>query len=364
MVTIAGTQEESPRKIIRNVWFLLGLIPPVIIHGSQLLKLLVPALPAFSEQIEMSALFPTELPWSVFWLYPGFRFYYTPVLIGLGYIVSSKVSFSMWFFYILFNRLLLVVRVVLGLHVSNEWIHTTYPAVTNGAFLAMGFVLLWHCRDILGRIVVGGLGLSRSAEDYLDKDEPISYRVAFCSCILGLAFILAFGVVLLNIPAWVLLVFLFFFFTTVISNARLRAEAGWPFQSPGSGEILASVAKVFPVGPTNIGSAYVLRAFFVNASYGWFGTNVAYFLEGLKLGDGHNIERRSLTWFMVIVFGYCGFMVRRCPIIELTLCVLWTCFPLRGMQGYIWLKLQIPIYLWVCQKTRWHIFAPLAKREK
>ncbi len=132
--------------------------------------------------------------WEVWqlWRYPpwsslGFGavgFYFSA--IGLGYLLPSDVSFSIWAFFLIF-RLSRVVLTSFGIEHDrlSLGIPSNEVAYTLGGFMVWGLWLMWVARDHLGTIWRSVL--CRAPAD--DEDEPIPLRVSAIGaavCFLGI----------------------------------------------------------------------------------------------------------------------------------------------------------------------------------
>lgn len=107
-----GDLAKDDIPFYRNQIFLLGTIYPVLLIGSGIIHRLVPAIPAIPGSVDLAPLF-TEKPWVNLTLWPGFVAHLSPMMIGIGYLISAQAAFSIWFFFLLLNRFGLVASEVL-----------------------------------------------------------------------------------------------------------------------------------------------------------------------------------------------------------------------------------------------------------
>ena len=85
-----------------------------------------------------------SLPWNA--VFP-IAFYFTPLLIGFGFLVSAEISFSIWFFYVLYKVEALIMA-SFGYSVAD----VPFPQEQSiGSFLLLGVALLWGERTTFGQ---------------------------------------------------------------------------------------------------------------------------------------------------------------------------------------------------------------------
>lgn len=119
-------------------------------------------------------------PWNAMYLY-SVAIYFSAV--GLGYLLPSDVSLSIWLFFVLF-RLSRVLRSSMGMDPLSTDVPNNESASTVGGFVVWGIWLLWVARGHLKTI---WLSLISSSHD--DEDEPIPLRVSAIGavvCFLGI----------------------------------------------------------------------------------------------------------------------------------------------------------------------------------
>ena len=166
----------------------------------------------------------TTRPWNALG-YFTLAFY--PLAIGLTFLLTTDISFSCWFFYLV-DKAELLWATAYGFHdpgasVTSSRMPYLWEQAT-GAWLALALLSLYASRRHLAacvRTAVTGRGLD-------DRDEPLSYRAALIGLLLSSAVLLAFGVALglsLQVSALFFVLYLLF----LIAYTRVRAEAGLPW---------------------------------------------------------------------------------------------------------------------------------------
>jgi len=157
-------------QLLRNKWVWLGAAIPLAIHTMQGLHKLYPAAPDIPMSVDIGFKEP-PLSWA-----GGLGIYVYPLMVGVAYLLSSEVCFSLWFFY-LFLRLRRMVLGWLGLPLPGTgvgWSLGKWAALEEaGGTIALAAWFIWaarkHFRDVFRKAFYG----DKSVED---SDEPLSYR--------------------------------------------------------------------------------------------------------------------------------------------------------------------------------------------
>ena len=207
--------------LLSNKLLWLGFLVPALIHGMNGLHNVAPSLPVLQLTYPLND-YMTMKPWS--------DVCFTPVVIvlsmvGFSYLLPLDVSFSFWFFLLLF-RFQDVVGSVLGFVPQNA---ALYPAryhigyQSAGAFVAVAASMVWlarpHFRLVLRRVF-------GQEESKVDGDEYMSYRVAFWGMLISFMLIVAWCA-LAGMTPWVAAVMMFgFVFIIVLVLTRCVSEVG------------------------------------------------------------------------------------------------------------------------------------------
>ncbi len=141
-------------------------------------------------------------------------------VIGVSFLVPSKISFSLWFFEVLYMGLVLVM-VWLG-YGANRWgLHSVGRAgIGAGAMLVFGATILWTCRRYL-MCAIRPLALRGLAEDEARELRTTSFLFLGSSLALMLVLVVQWGAD----PFYVLL-FYAILMTMTIALVRAVAEGG------------------------------------------------------------------------------------------------------------------------------------------
>jgi len=222
-----------------------------------------------------------------------------PSLIGLGYLISTELSFSIWFFYI-FQKVQALTMAGVGYRVGGM----PFPQEQGiGAYLVMGIVLLWKGRRA---IVHAWQSLLRPA---LGATDRLPYRWALLGAIVGIT-ALFFFFVSAGMAPWLAGLYLAILLIVGMVYGRLRAETGVP------------ILWAFPYGQQHkviwnffgqegvLGATHDLRSPTIFAmmgflSRGYFPTVSGYQIEGLHLAQRTGIHWRQIvvTLLLAIVVG-------------------------------------------------------------
>jgi hypothetical protein len=220
-----------------------------------------------------------------------------PELIGLGYLVSTEVSFSIWFSFFL-HKLQALILVFSGMKLDN------IPFTREqgmGAYFVLGVILLWKDRRVM-------LEAYRSVFGGQQAGSNTRYRWALVSVLVG-----ALGVIIIwtvaGMEAWLAISYLVVLLLVAVVYARARAETGIPllwlypiggqyaafFNFLGSAPIMGYSRSL--LSPT----IFALNGVF---SRGFFPTVAAYQIEGLRLGRQTGVDWRRIAMTCMLAIGW------------------------------------------------------------
>ena len=220
------TRDDVP--FWRNRVFHLGLAVPAAVESlNSLHYTFFPTLPFFHVKPDDALNIMQYLTVKPFNSLGYFSLAFYPLAIGLTFLLTTDISFSCWFFYLV-DKAELVWSTVYGFHdpgasVAASRVPYLWEQAT-GAWLALALLSLYASRRHLGacfRKAITGRGIDDSA-------EPLSYRTAVVGLVLSslalLGFALALGM------AWqVAALFFGLYLLFLITYTRIRAEAGLPW---------------------------------------------------------------------------------------------------------------------------------------
>ena len=225
---------------------------------------------------------------------------YFPV-IGFMYLVSTSVSFSIVFFYLLAvvqegvtNRI--------GYDVTRPdafvWGMQSLSWQAWGGFMAMVVVSLWMGRRHLGEVM---RQVFRGQQTIDDSEEMVSYRTAVYGFLIGLVYILGW-LWKSGMDLHIAVLFIFGVLAAYYGVTRLVVQAGVYFLGPP----LGAQAFTLAITGTSIGGRNLVA---LGISYAWFGDVQSLFMpaaaHGARLAEIYRI-RRSMAWALglAVVVGF------------------------------------------------------------
>ncbi len=288
-------------RFFRNPQLWVGFGIAVFIQMMNGLNFYFPDVPRFPLSLDTAPLL-SEAPWNQVGTVPVFIW---PIVVGITYLLTSEVSFSFWFFYWFF-KIQLLVTYYLGFSPSTTpsglmaWglAFTSYQRI--GGFIAYVAVILWLGRKHFGHIARRAFG--RAAATPAEKDEALSYPVAFWGFLLASAFIIGWGTLAGIRPDVVLIIWLLAL-VMLIALTRLVVEGGILLMTP-NWLPLGALAQIFNSGPGTWLSPQngIVQANFMTS--GMIGDPRAFsmpsFVQGFKLAYDHKIPGRPL---LVLIFA-------------------------------------------------------------
>ncbi len=198
----------------RLMW--IGFAIPVILHGLNGLHYYFPSVPQAKIRLYLDHYF-YEAPWREirpFWMH------ILPSVIGMSYLVSLEVSFSIWFFFLLY-KVERVLGYVLG-YSGATYYRGFVPYREIGGYIVLAGFFIWMAREHLKNVVKAVF--TRKSGDS-DADEPLPYRWAAMGFIWGiLAACLMLALAGANFLA--ALAVIGFLFVMFIVLTRMVAEGG------------------------------------------------------------------------------------------------------------------------------------------
>ncbi len=259
-----------------------------------------PAVPAMGRAEDLGALF-TERPWSAI---RPLSIAWRPENFGLGYLVPTEITLSVWVFYLLL-RFANVFQVAAGFDIAG------FPFTQEqsfGSYLALGVFLIFVAREHLARVFRKAIGVAPSVDD---SDEPMSYRQAIIGLVLGLGFMLIWANAI-GMAVWTGLIYFGLFLLFALVYARARAEAGaamvWLFPFYQHKKMMISIAGSAPYYRHGGWSNLTVLSLLMFMSRGYFQSMMAYQIEATKIADEAKIKQRTMALWLVValVVGLAG----------------------------------------------------------
>ncbi len=287
-----------------NRLMLIGAIWPVVASIMNTINLHVPSVPAFPIGYPIYTILATlSEPWNELGAWPFTWIAVQPLQVGVGYLLSTQITLSMWFFYVL-QRLSIVFMNMAGFPTYNG----LQLDQQRGAYIAIAFTCLWLARHEIKSIVKKAFYQDRG-DEVDDSNEPLSFPMAFWGLIGGLIIVVFALQYFIGMSIWVSLMTIIICYSIIIGFARIRAEAGFLYSWASPNYMGGQITKMF--GKTILGNHNTTTlGYFTPFDYGHFSSGAAMLLEGYKLGDLTGIKRRSmnkalfLAFFVAIIAGY------------------------------------------------------------
>ncbi len=247
-------QETSlARQILGPTFFRTPLmwIGFAIAAGAQLLNganYYAAEIPTFPLSIDTAPLF-TEAPWNQLGWFPIVIY---PLGVGVAYLLTSEVSFSLWFFYLLF-KFQYILAYYFGfmpntLPNSIGWAGIpakTFTAYQQlGAYIIYTAIIFWTGREHFKHIA--RRALRQTAPTNEEKEEALSYPVAFWGALGCFSFLILWSMAA-GIRADIAFAIWGFYVMCVIVLARVVIESGMLYVQQGFTP-LGTYAQLFGSG--------------------------------------------------------------------------------------------------------------------
>lgn len=280
----------------RNGYMWSGFAVSAVYNGVNIVHAFWPSMPAPGKWIDMSPMFTAQgLPWSEV---APILFHIRPELIGLGFLVSTEVSLTVWVSYVGLKLL----AVFGAAHGSPPGLLPLEQEQGIGAFLMMACILAWLARRHLAAAF--RVALQNRPQD---GPEGIRYRWLFVGAIGGFLAVWAF-MSAAGMAKWVAAAYLAVVIAVALVYGRLRAEAGVPliwlfpfymqkdifFYALGSGPLEAA-------SPSTV-SVFTLFTFLAR---GFFPEMTGYQIEAIEIArrTRMNGARLALGLFLACAAG-------------------------------------------------------------
>jgi hypothetical protein len=293
-------------RFFRNPLMWGGFAVAVLIQTINGLHLYYPDVPRVPLSIDAGPLL-REAPWNQIGWVP-IQIY--PIAVGIAYLLTSEMAFSLWFFYWFF-KFQLIAAYLFGfppgtlptIMSSGERVFTGYQEV--GANLAYAAIIFWAARRHFAHIVRRAVG--RVVATDAEKREALPYPVAFWGFLLAFAFMVAWGVaagmsLLLSLVLWT------FYIIIAVVLSRVVAEGGLLFVHH-AWMPLGALAQLIGLGPGTLLSPAngIASATFMEAAtiQDYRGSLMPSFVQSFKLAYDRGIAGRRLfaLLFAVILVG-------------------------------------------------------------
>ena len=173
----------------RLMWIGFGVVVFIqLLNGLHLYFPDVPEIP-----LTLSGNYFSEIPWNQMGAPPIFKV--LPIVVGITYLLTSEVSFSLWFFFWLMRFQLIgayylgFVPAALPTFIGSTWGTKTFTGYQQvGGFVGYAMIALWTAREHLKHVARRAFGRAAASES--EKREVMSYPTAFWGFVLSFLFII------------------------------------------------------------------------------------------------------------------------------------------------------------------------------
>ncbi len=283
-------------KFFRNPTMWMGFGIAVFIELINGINLYFPDVPRVPLSLTSSQFF-TEAPWNQL---GNVYIQVFPAIVGISFLLTSEVSFSLWFFHI-FSKFQLVIAYMLGFTPATMetpfwtrgWAKGFIGYQQIGAILAFVALLLWTGREHWTHIVRRATGRAQATES--EAGEALSYPVAFWGFLASLGFIIAWTIA--AGVSWPLALALWGFYLAIaLALTRLVAEGGLLFVQTGWMP-LGPMAFLLGGGPgrfIDVASAAPASMISSSLMLDMRGFLLPSFVQGFKLAHDRKIAMKPL----------------------------------------------------------------------
>ena len=277
----ASDEPSSASQLMRNPLMWWAFAFACVLYSIKGIHAYWPVLPDIDLQRETQTVLGG--PWSAFNRIPT-HFY--PEMVGVTYLLTSEVGFSLWFFY-RFQKVEQFARIAVGIDVGR---YQFCECQAMGGYLVLAAALLWSARGHLKRAVAVAVGAFKRDPDAPDAGEP--YRLAVIGAIGSIAFIVWWGSWAGLNAAWGLVQYLLFPLVSLVV-ARVVAEAGmFIYSSPFRlNEAIFQVAGTERIGQQNVTLMTMMSWTQIRSTATM---NMAAVAQALKIGSETRADRAKV----------------------------------------------------------------------
>jgi len=289
VVTEVTESPESGRllnRFLRNKLVWLGAALVIVLHSIRALHNYFPAVPTFQTRQYLPF---TELPLSYA---GGLNIVFVPMMLGLSYVLTSEVAFSLWFFR-LFYKARMVIMGIMGMPMERTG--SLYGGMKwsslqeAGGTIALVSWLVWLGRKYFADLFSNAFGSHQLPDD---GDEPLPYQAATLLFLIGTAVMIVwlgyFG------GNWLLATL------NVMMGITVFMVLAWTVAQGGLFYVNSTFSATEVITGLTGSRPWSTRALLVNM---WneqvFRLDLRdyllpYLLNGFKISDSANLDKRSL----------------------------------------------------------------------
>jgi hypothetical protein len=290
-----ATRPAGLTPLLRNKLMWAGFLLVFLLHAGNSLHTYFGFLPRVPLNVDIGRSF-VQFPWNAWRDVPLFIY---PSLMGIAYLISAEVAFSLWFFYWL-NRLQALIITACGFEMrgaAGAFSSTVFfRAQEAGAFAAIAIYLFWAARRQLARTLLDSL---RGQKDPKDPIPPHLALAGFCACVV----LMALWSVAAGMDLWASLLLMFIFYIVAIGLTRLVSAGGAMYVECAF--LPQDVANNFlgsrALGWNNLAvGGLQQRIFMHDQQVTWW----PYLMNSLKLAHHSDIPGKHVLWAVAIVMPF------------------------------------------------------------
>ncbi|HZT42107.1 MAG TPA: DUF6785 family protein [Chthonomonadaceae bacterium] len=288
--------ESGTGAFFRNKLMWLGFSLAAVYNLVNIAHAFAPSLPPFGKDADMSPLFTTP-PWSEI---APIMFHFRPELIGLGFLVSTEISLTVWVSFVAMK-----LGSVFGVAMGYQPGRLPYAQEQGiGAYLVLAAMLVWLTRRHLRAAWQAALRGDHAGP------EGIRFRWAFVGLFGGFLAVWGFATAA-GIAWWVSLAYLAIVLAVALVYGRLRAEAGvplvwlFPFYMQKTALLYTLGSQPFAASSPTTLPTWSLFTFLAR---GYFPAMTGYQVEGMELARQAKIDARKLVLAACLAVGL-GFVL-------------------------------------------------------
>ncbi|MFC1715411.1 DUF6785 family protein, partial [Candidatus Poribacteria bacterium] len=292
-VPLGVVSDPSPGSMVnaffKNRLLLLGAAIPVVVQLINGLHSHLPSIPQIPLVFCIYEVF-TEKPFNVLRWGPSLRIMIFFSVIGIAYLLTLEISFSLWVSFLLFKTEHVFLEMA-GLRPGGGF----FNRQVMGGYLVFVIAILWMSREHIGNVFRKAFS-SRTTID--DSDEPLSYRTAALGLLLGLAALTVLCVIagykiwvgaVCMILACIMSIVLSWF---VVSAGSLQIQA--PFMP---WQFIHVIGGISVLGSRNV----ALSSFQLGVFRYWSDFTMPHYLHGFRAAGEVKLARRRL--FIIIALA-------------------------------------------------------------
>lgn len=297
-VTLPIELAKDGSPVLKDRLFWIGTIATFVIVCWNTLALNYPALPNVSlRATDLSPSFQNP-PWNA--MNPVIVTFF-PFVIGIGYLLSTEVVFSCWFFYLL-GQAESVWGAAVGWSTGGTGVQSVFPWRTHqavGSFLALAGISIWVSRQHLKEVFAAAFG-----DNPNNDPEAKGYRISVIGLIFSFLAMVAFTVIA-GASLYIALIWVVLMLAYLLAATRIRAETGnaWPV-----GPEIDAFRFLVMLGGSGAFSASDLTALTyvraATAQQDFRGVCMSHQLDGFKMADSAGIKPGKMAWAMVVAVAF------------------------------------------------------------